>query len=164
MSDENSDNDSLDVSRSFSFNLTKLPQPFANFSKMEHRYPLKYPNPKKDILSVIGIPSTEECRIFSQGGKPVFITEIAAYHYGVTSLQELIGKSVMIFRRYRTENDEYEKPWKWHTYRVTINDFKNLGRLDFATVITEDTNGLVENIVIHRVCIDWEYKKLKPII
>ena len=63
----------------------------------------------------------------------------------------------MIFRRYKTDDGEYEKPWKWHIYRVTINDFTNLGRLDSATAITEDENGLVEYIIIYRICIDWEY-------
>jgi hypothetical protein len=147
---------SINISHTFPFNLKNLPPPFAVFNKMEHMYPLKYPNPKKDILSIIGIPSTEECRIYSQGGKPVIISDMASSHYGIASLQELVGKPVMIFRRYRTDDGKYEEPWRWHTYRVTVKEFKNLGRLDLALAITEGARG-EEHILINRVCIDWDY-------
>ena len=140
--------------------LSRLPSPFAIFNKMEHKFPLKYPEPEKNIISIIGIPSIEESRIFSQGGKPVYISEIAANHYGVLSLKELIGKSATIFRRFRNEQNDYEEPWVWYTQNVTIKDFLNLGRLDMATARTEDGNGLIETIIIERVCIDWDYKKL----
>lgn len=153
--------DDVNYSSGYSFKLEQLPNPFAVFSKMEHRYPLKYPNPEKEIISVVGIPTLEECRIFSQGGKPVFISDIASLHYGVSYLNDLVGKSVAVFRRFRDMENKYEEPWRWHTYRVTIKDFANLGRLDMATATTEDKNGLKESILIHRICIDWEYKKLK---
>ena len=143
------------------FTLETLPPSFAVFNKMEHRYPLKYPNPEKDILSIIGIPTMEECRIFSQGGKPVFISDLAANHYGVSSMDELIGKPAMIFRRFKDASGNYEEPWRWHTYRITINSFRGLGRLDMAQATTVDDKGLEEEIIIPRICIDWDYKKLK---
>jgi hypothetical protein len=138
--------------------LEGLPQPIAVFSKMEHKFPLKYPNQKREIISIIGIPTMKECRIFSQGGKPVLISEIAAKHYGVSSLVELVEKPAMIFRRFRDEHNNYEEPWRWHTHRVTIKSFTSLGRFDMATVTTKDKNDLIEEILIHRICIDWEYK------
>lgn len=152
--------DNNSSSDEYVFKLEQLPQPFAVFSKMEHQYPLKYPNPKKEILSIIGIPTLDECRIFSQGGKPVFISDIAAKHYGVNSLEELIGKSATVFRRFRDEKNNYEEPWRWHTYPVTLKNFTGLGRLDMGTAMTEDSDGNIENILIHRICIDWNYKKL----
>ena len=138
--------------------LEQLPLPFVVFSSMEHQYPLKYPNPEKKIISIIGIPTLDECRIFSQGGKPVFISEIAAKHYGVSSLEELIGKPVMVFRRFRDENNKYEEPWRWHVYRVIVKRFNGLGRLDTGIAVTQDDKDNLENILIHRICIDWEYK------
>lgn len=154
-------NENVNFSSGYNFKLERLPSPFAVFSKMEHHFPLKYPNPEKDIITIVGIPTIDECRIFSQGGKPVFISDIAANHYGVSSLEELIGKSVTVFRRFRDEHNNYEEPWRWHAYRTTIKSFSGLGRLDMAIATTENDNGLIENILIHRICIDWEYKKLK---
>lgn len=150
----------VNFSSGYTFKLERLPPSFAVFNKMENQFPLKFPNPEKDILSIIGIPSTYECRIFSQGGKPVFISEIAAHHYGVYSLEELIGKPAVVFRRYRDEQDNYEEPHRWHTCKITIKNFSNLGFLNQATATTENDKGLIENIVIQRICIDWNYKKL----
>jgi len=152
--------DNVNFSKGYSFKLERLPPPFAIFNTLRHQFPLKFPNPKRDIFSIIGIPTMDECRIFSQGGKPVFISEIAANHYGVSYLDELIGKPAMIFRRFKDEQNKYEEPWRWHTYPVTIKGFSCLGRLDMAMATTEDANGLVEEILIHRICIDWDYKKL----
>ena len=145
----------------YTFSLKKLPSPVAIFNKMEYKYPLKYPNPEKDIVSIVGIPTMEECRIFSQGGKPVFISDIASFHYGVSSLDELINKSALVFRRFRDETDNYEEPWVWCTYKTTIKEFKHTGRFDSAVAVVENETGIIEELVIHRICIDWEYKKLK---
>ena len=147
------------VSNDYPFTISELPQPLVFFNKMEHKYPLKYPTPEKDIASIIGIPTIDECRIFSLGGKPVFISNLASTHYGVSSLNQLIDKSAMIFRRFKDNNDNYEEPWKWHTYRVIIKSFNRLGRLDSAYAVIENINGTTEDIVIQRICIDWDYKK-----
>ena len=150
----------INYSSGYNFKLEQLPRPLAVYSKMEQTFPLKYPNPEKEIISIIGIQTIDVCRIYSQGGKPVFISEIASLHYGVSNLNELVGKPVSIFRRFRNKENNHETPWRWHTYKATINSFANLGRLDMATATTEDKNGLIELIVIHRICIDWDYKKL----
>ena len=147
------------IDSKYEFSLTELPTPLFYFNKMELKYPLKYPNPKKDIISVVGIPTIDECRIFSFGGKPVFISNIASSHYGVSSLDDLVDKTALIFRRFKNIDGKYEEPWTWHTYKVTLKSFHRTGRLDMAYAVVENEDGTTENIVIQRICIDWEYKK-----
>lgn len=138
-------------------NINKLPYPLTFFNKMDYKYPLKYKH-ENDIVSIIGIPTMEECRIFSQGGKPVLISKLAAIHYNVSSLNELIDKTALVFRRVKDDNGNYEEPWRWHTYKVIIKSFKDLQRLDSAYVTVENANNSIEDINIQRICIDWNYK------
>ena len=149
-----------DISNDYPFKLKELPLPFTYFNAMEYKFPLKFPNPPNDIVSIIGVPTTDECRIFSLGGKPVFISKLAASHYGVSSLDKLVNKSVLVFRRFKDESGNYEEPWRWHTYNVTLLSFKRTGRLDGAYAIVKNEDGTTEDIAIERICIDWEYKKL----
>ena len=123
------------------------------------RYELKFEAPEKGIYSIIGIPTMNECGIWSENGRPVMLADIAKKHYGndVKTLEDLEGKNVCVFRRFRDERDLYELPHKYYLQKAKIVKFTNTLRLDMAAVIIK-SEGETQNeeIKIQRVCIDWD--------
>ena len=117
------------------------------------QFELKFPT-EKEFISIIGIPLMDECKIWSINGRPVSISKEAAGYYQVKSLEEMIGKDVRIFRRFKLENGSYEKPEKYHGQKAKIISLDSLFRLDSASVNVKTEEG-VENVRLKRVCIDW---------
>lgn len=121
------------------------------------RYELKHKAPEKGIYSIIGIPTMDECSIWSENGRPVKLSDIAKEHYGVETLEDLVGKSVCVFRRFKNENGFYEVPYKYHLQKAKIVSFNGTIQLNMATaVIQSEGKTETEDIKIQRVCIDWE--------
>ena len=85
------------------------------------------------------------------------ISDIAAEHYGVEKLEDLIEKNVCVFRRFRDEHDEYEMPFKFYLQKATIVEFIRTFQLNMAeAVIRSEGETETEAVKIQRVCIDWE--------
>ena len=119
------------------------------------KYDLKFKPPKEGIETIIGIQSMLECNIFSENGRPVHLSDTASKHYGVSTLEEIIGKSVLIFRRFKDENGEYELPNEYYLQKTKLVGLQYTFCLNMATAEIETDTGK-EPVRIQRVCIDWE--------
>ena len=123
----------------------------------QKQYELKFEAPENGIYSIIGIPTMDECRIFSKNGRPVVLSDIASEHYGVKTLDDIVGKSVCVFRRFKDEQEFYEFPYKYYLQKATIVEFTRTIQLNMANaVIRTEGETETEEVRIQRVCIDWE--------
>ena len=113
---------------------------------------LKFDIGEKKIISIIAIPTMEETNIWSTNGRPVILSNEAKSFYEVSSLEEMPGKEVFVFRRFKLPNGEYEMPEKYHCRKATFVEIINTSRLDIATAKIE-TDGVEEDVNLKRVCI-----------
>ena len=118
-------------------------------------YDLKFKPPKEGIESIIGTQTSGQCNIYAKNGRPVYLSKSASEHYGVSTLEEMIGKSVMIFRKSKDANGHYELPYKYHLHKGKLVGLEYTFMLNMATAKVETEKG-VEHINFSRVCIDWE--------
>tara|TARA_Y200000002_G_C22655861_1_gene653436 strand:+ start:72 stop:674 length:603 start_codon:yes stop_codon:yes gene_type:complete len=119
------------------------------------KYDLKFKAPEKGIESIFGIQSLADSDIWSETGRPTFISNTASQHYGVETLEEIIGKSIGVFRRYKDESGNYETPYKYYLQKAKLVGLEYTYCLNMATAKVETEKG-VEPVNITRVCIDWE--------
>ena len=119
------------------------------------KYDLKFKPPKEGIETIMGIQNMAECNIWSENGRPVYLSKTASKHYGVSTLEEMIGKSVLIFRRYKDEKGDYETPYKYYLQKAKIVGLEHTFCLNMANAEIETATG-TEPVKIQRVCIDWE--------
>lgn len=119
------------------------------------KYELKIKAPEKGIESIIGIQSLADSNVWSETGRPTFISNTASQHYGVDTLEEMIGKQVIIFRRFQNEEGFYETPYKYYLQKAKLVGLEYTYCLNMATAKVETEKG-VEPVRIQRVCIDWE--------
>ena len=119
------------------------------------KYDLKFKPPKEGIETIIGIQTMSECNIFSENGRPLFLSKTASEHYGVSTLEEMIGKSILIFRRSKDEKGHYEFPYKYHLQKGKLIGIENIFCLNMANAKIETDSGK-ETVRIERICIDWE--------
>lgn len=115
-------------------------------------FELKYDIGEKKIISIIAIPTMEESNIWSINGRPVVLSNEAKCFYDVSSLEEMPGKEVFVFRRFKLPNGEYEMPERYHCRKGTIVEIINTSRLDMATVKIK-SDGVEEYVNLKRVCI-----------
>lgn len=115
-------------------------------------FELKYDIGEKKIISIISIPTMEESNIWSTNGRPVVLSNEAKTFYEVSSLEEMPGKEVFVFRRFKLPNGEYEMPEKYYCRKATIVEIINTSRLDMATVKIK-SDGVEEDVNLKRVCI-----------
>ena len=115
------------------------------------KYELKYDIVEKEIISIIGIPTLDESKIWSLNGNMFFSKEASEY-YGISNLEDLYGKEVVIFRRFKLPNGDYEMPEKYHCQKATFLEGKELHRLDSAYA-TISVDGKEEDVNLQRVCI-----------
>ena len=128
----------------------------AKFFCVSKKYILKEELPEEGALSIIGIQSMDESKIFSETGIPVFISDQAAEHYQVESLEQMIGKKVRIFRRNRTAFGYIEYPNRMYLQEGILMELKDTYSLSQATATVFCDGELSEPIKIERICIDWD--------
>ena len=119
------------------------------------KYNLKYPEPEKGIESIISIPSMDECGVFYTTARPVVLTTNAKEYYGVSKIEDMVGKEVGVFRRVKDELGNYETPHVYHLQKGTIDKIDFPWRFDMATVVVRTGKKLSSPIKIERICIDW---------
>lgn len=119
------------------------------------KYDLKFKPPKEGIKSIIGIQTMAQCDIWAENGRPVHLSNTAREHYGVSTLEEMIGKQIMVFRRFKDESGNYETPYKYYLQKGKLVGLEYTFSLNLATAKVETEKG-VEPINFTRVCIDWE--------
>ena len=106
------------------------------------KYELKFPPPEKGIKSIFGIQSMTESKIWSENGRPVYLSKTASLHYGVERLEDMINKSVLVFRRFQDEKGGYEIPYKYYNQKAKIVGIKYTFCLNMATIEIETEFGL----------------------
>ena len=98
----------------------------------------------------------DKSKIFSENGRPVLISDQAAEHYQVESLEHLIGRKVRIFRRFKTPSGHYEYPNRMYLQKGILMELKDTYSLSQATAIVLCDGEASEPIKIERICIDWD--------
>ena len=119
------------------------------------KYDLKFKSPEKGIQSLIGIQSLADSYIWAENARPVHLSDTAREHYGVSTLEEMIGKQVSVFRRCKDESGNYETPYKYYLQKAKLMGLEYTHCLNMATAKVKTTKGF-EPVNITRVCIDWE--------
>ena len=119
------------------------------------KYNLKFPEPEKGIESIVSIPSMDECGVFCTTARPVVLTTNAKEYYGVSKIEDMVGKNVGVFRRVKDELGNYETPYVYYLQKGTIDKIECPWRFDMATVVVRTGEKLSEPIKIQRICIDW---------
>ena len=133
--------------------------PFSIKRYDDGRHPLKRCAPSKGIISICGVPDMMQCRIFASNARPPVISLEAVQHYKERSLERLLDKPVIVFRRHRNTDGEIEEPTIYDWYRCKIIKFNDIYRFDSASVDIQMESGRISsNICLHRICIDWDYK------
>lgn len=119
------------------------------------KYNLKFPEPEKGIESIISIPNMLECGVFCANARPVVLTTNAKEYYGVSKIEDMVGKNVGVFRRAKDEFGNYETPYVHYLQKGTIEEIICPWRFDMAEVVVRTGEELTQPIKIERICIDW---------
>jgi len=126
----------------------------------------EYPALAEYTTTITGIVQNFECIFayqtekesgcWSIEGRPLTLSGNAKTHYGVSTFEEMIGKSISFLRRKKDENGKYLSPPVWNMRKSKINAILDVEYgIKFATVTVEDTeDGTVKEMVrVNRICI-----------
>ena len=96
-----------------------------------------------------------ECHILCANARPVVLTTNAKEYYGVSEIEDMVGKKVGVFRRVKDELGNYEIPYVYYLQKGTIDKIEFPWRFEMATVIIRKGEKLSQPLKIERICIDW---------
>ena len=116
------------------------------------KYMLKEALPEKGVITIGGIQTMSG---YAEG--PVLISDRAAEHYKVEKIEELIGKNVQVFRRFRFPDGRYEWPNKMYLQKGILRELLDETELMCAGAIIQcDDGSFSVPLRLDRICIDWD--------
>ena len=117
-------------------------------------YHLKFALPEEGVYSIGGVQTMDECNIFSVTGRPYVISNRAVEHYKVTTIEDLIGKQVGIFRRWKLPSGKYQTPYKYYIQKGILKKLDCTHTMFMASAIVEyEDGGLSRPLSIDRIVI-----------
>jgi hypothetical protein len=150
-----------DITHLYISNLHCHISPYRIYSDDFYKQYFKERCPERGLVSIVGVPSMMECRIFCVHKRPAMLSNEACNHYNIRTFSDLGNKTVLVFRRERDEYGNYKDPIEfcWHRYRIL--EFNNTFSIDQAYIKVQNVKTLEidDEIKIQRACIDWGCEK-----